>query len=171
MLCKGVLAAAVLAGAVLPLSACGGDARGSTSNTLVRVPSNVCALLTASDISEVIGRPFPAPRRFQAALGEQDCTSVPASGPPMSFALFWGNCVDGKEPNMDCLNSVSGAFDEHKRQTAGPTQPITLDDHSYCVPGPFATVRVLRRWIYLTVVSDTCPQAQKLAGTLLTKLG
>lgn len=171
MLCRRVLAAAVLVGAVLPLSACGGDARGSTSNNLVRVPANVCGLLTAGDISDVIGRPFPAPQRFQAALGEQDCTSVPASGAPMSFTLFWGNCVDGKEPNMDCLNSVSGAFDEHKRQIVGPTQPITLGDHAYCVPGPFATVRVLRRWIYLTVVADTCPQAQKLAGILLTKLG
>lgn len=171
MLCRRVLAAAALVGAALPVSACGGDAQGSTSNNLVRAPANLCALLSAGDISDAIGRPFPAPQRFQAALGEQDCTSVPAAGAPMSFTLFWGNCVDGKEPNMDCLNSVSGAFNEHKRQIVGPTQPVTLGDHSYCVPGPLSTVRVLRRWIYLTVDADTCPQAQKLAGILLTKLG
>src|ERR1700761_6045750 len=106
--------AAIVAAAALPVSACGGDAQGSTRSDLVRVPTNLCSLLTAGDISDAIGRPFPAPQRFQAAHGEQDCTSVPASGAAMGFTLFWGNCVDGKEPNMDCLNSVFGAFDEHK---------------------------------------------------------
>jgi hypothetical protein len=172
MLCRRALAAAAaLLGAALPLSACGGDADGSTNSDVVRVPANLCVLLTAADISEAIGRTFPAPERTQTGLGEQDCTSVPASGTAMSFKLFWGNCVDGKPPNMDCLNSVSGAFATNKQQTISAIQPIAgLGDQAFCTPGPFATTGVLKRWIYLTVVADTCPQAQKLAGTLLTKL-
>jgi hypothetical protein len=70
------------------------------------------------------------------------------------------------------LNSVSGAFATNKQQTVSAIQPIAgLGDQAFCIPGPFATAEVLKRWIYLTVVADTCPQAQKLAGTLLTNLG
>ncbi len=164
-------AAAIVAGAALPVSACGGDARGAAPSDLVRVPANLCALLTAPDIGAVAGRPFPAPRRTQAGSGEQDCTSVSPPG-AVSFTLFWGNCVDGKAPNMDCLNSVSGAFATHKQQTVGAIQPIAgLGDQAFCTPAPFATAKVLKGWIYLTVTADTCSQAQKLAGTLLAKLG
>jgi hypothetical protein len=172
MLCRRALAAAAtLLGAALPLSACGGD-EGSKNSDVVRVPANLCALLTAADISEAIGRAFPPPQRTQTGLGEQDCTSVPTSGTAMSFKLFWGNCVDGKPPNMDCLNSVSGAFATNKQQTISAIEPIAgLGDQAFCIPGPFATTEVLKRWIYLTVGADTCPQAQKLAGTLLTNLG
>lgn len=170
MLCKRALVSVVVGSASLA-AACSGDAQGSAGSDVVRVPADLCALLSAADISDALGRPFPAPRRFQAAPGEQDCTATPTSGAPMSFTLFWGNCADGKEPNMDCLNSVSGAFDAHRQQSVSPLQPLALGDHAYCSPGPFASAEVLKRWRYLTVVADTCPQAQTLARTLLTKLG
>jgi hypothetical protein len=164
---------AMLLGAALVLSACGGDADGSAKNAdVVRVPANLCTLLSAADISQAIGRAVPEPQLTQKGFGEQDCKSVPESGNTMSFKMFWGNCVDGKPPNMDCLNSVSGAFTTNRQQTISPVQPISgLGDQAFCLPAPFATVEVLKRWFYLTVVADACPQAQKLAGTLLTKLG
>lgn len=169
---RGLTAAAMLLGAALPLPACGSGADGSKASDVVRVPANLCALLTAADISQAIGGTFPAPQRTQTGLGEQDCTSVPASGATMSFKLFWGNCVDGKPPNMDCLNSVSDTFARNKQQTISTIQPIAgLGDQAFCIPGPFATAELLKRWIYLTVVADECPQGQTLARTLLTKLG
>jgi hypothetical protein len=160
-------------GAALVLSACGGDAAGSANNAeLVRVPADLCSLLSGADISQAIGRTFPPPRRNRTGIGgDQDCTSVPASGAAMSFTLFWGDCTDGKAPNQDCLNSVSSTFAMHKRQTVSAIVPITgLGDDAYCLPAPFATAMVLQRWIYLTVVADTCPQAQALARTLLSRL-
>ena len=160
-------------GAALVLSACGGDAAGSANSAeLVRVPANLCSLLSDADISQAIGRTFPPPRRTRTGIGgDQDCTSVPASGAAMSFSLFWGDCTDGKAPNQDCLNSVSNTFATHKRQTVSAIAPITgLGDEAYCLPAPFATAMVLQRWIYLTVVADTCPQAQTLARTLLSRL-
>jgi hypothetical protein len=164
---RAPLAAAVPLAAALALSACSGSAK---SADLVRVPANLCALLSAADISQAIGRTFPEPQTTQRGFGEQDCKSVPVSGNTMSFKLFWGNCVDGKPPNMDCLDSVSGAFTTNKQQSIGEVQPVALGDHAFCLPGPFALVHVLKRWFYLTVVADTCPQTEKLAGTLLAKL-
>jgi hypothetical protein len=173
MLTRRAAGAAMFLGAAVALSACGGDAeRSANSPDVVRVPANLCALLGAADISQAIGRTFPEPQLTQKGFGEQDCKSVPASGNAMSFKLYWGNCVDGKPPNQDCLNSVSNTFATNKQQTISAVQPISgLGDQAFCLPAPFASVEVLKRWIYLTVVADSCPQAQKLAGTLLTKLG
>jgi hypothetical protein len=164
---------AMLVGVALVLSACGGGAEGSANNAdVVRVPANLCTALSAADIGQAIGRAVPEPQLTQKGFGEQDCKSAPASGNTVSFKMFWGDCVDGKPPNMDCLNSVSGAFATYKQQTISPIQPISgLGDQAFCIPAPFATVEVLKRWFILTVVADACPQAQKLAGTLLTKLG
>jgi hypothetical protein len=164
---------AMLVGVALVLSACGGGAEGSANNAdVVRVPTNLCTLLSAADIGQATGRAFPEPQLTQKGFGEQDCRSVPTSGNTVSFKIYWGDCVDGKPPNMDCLNSVSGAFATNKQQTISQIQPIAgLGDQAFCIPAPFATVEVLKRWFYLTVVADACPQAQKLAGMLLTKLG
>jgi hypothetical protein len=168
---RAVTEAATLLGAALVLSACDDGDGSANSADLVRAPANLCVLLSGADISQAIGRTFPAPRRTQTGLGEQDCNSVSTSGNTMSFKLFWGNCVDGKPPNMDCLNSVSNAFATNKQQTISAVQPISgLGDQAFCLPAPFASVEVLKRWIYLTVVADDCAQAQKLAGTLLAQL-
>ncbi|OBK42481.1 hypothetical protein A5657_07660 [Mycobacterium kubicae] len=162
--------AATLLGAALAGTACGGAQAGSNAE-VVRIPADFCALLSAADISRATGRTLPSPRAFKTGLGEQDCESVPSSGNTVSFNLFWGNCVDGKPPNMDCLNSVSGVFATNRQQAIGPIQPLAgLGEQAFCLPGPFSTVQVLKRWFQVTVVADTCPQAQQLAGTLLTKL-
>ncbi|OBA58736.1 hypothetical protein A5647_20005 [Mycobacterium sp. 1100029.7] len=166
-------AATALAAAVV-LSACGGDASArSSGGELVRVPADLCVLLSGADVSQAVGRTFPAPRRTRTGIGgEQDCTAVPASGAAMSFTLFWGDCVDGKAPNQDCLTSVSSTYTTNRSQTISAVTPIAgLGEQAYCLPAPFATVEVLKRWIYLTVVADTCPQAQSLATTLLSRLG
>ena len=92
----------------------------------------------------------------------------------MSFKLFLGGATTLRRwqpPNMDCLNSVSNAFATNKQQTISAVQPISgLGEQAFCLPAPFASVEVLKRWIYLTVVADDCAQAQKLAGTLLAQL-
>ncbi|MCV6962627.1 hypothetical protein BST27_26425 [Mycobacterium intermedium] len=165
--------AATLLGTALTSSACGADANGASSD-IVHVPANLCALLSADEVSQAIGKPYPVPTRTHDGLGQQDCESVPAEGNTVSFTLFWGNCVDGRQPNMDCRNSVSGTF-TRIRQEAATTNAVeqipNLGEQAFCTPGPYATVTVLKRWYYLTAVADTCAQAQRLAGALPAKLG
>ena len=171
---RAVTEAATLLGAALVLSACDDGEGSANSADLVRAPTNLCVLLSGADISQAIGRTFPAPQRTQTGLGEQDCNSVPTSGNTMSFKLFLGGATTLRRwqpPNMDCLNSVSNAFATNKQQTISAVQPISgLGEQAFCLPAPFASVEVLKRWIYLTVVADDCAQAQKLAGTLLAQL-
>jgi len=141
---RAVTEAATLLGAALVLSACGGGEGSANSADLVRVPANLCVLLSGADISQAIGGTFPVPQRTQTGLGEQDCNSVPTSGNTMSFKLYVG------------LNSVSNAFATNKQQTISAVQPISgLGDQAFCLPAPFASVEVLKRWIYLTVVAAT----------------
>ncbi|GAB3028194.1 hypothetical protein [Mycobacterium bourgelatii] len=69
---------------------------------------------------------------------------------------------------------MSGTFARIKQEAAS-TSPVeqvpNLGEQAYCTPGPDAAVTVLKRWYYLTAVTDTCAQAQRLASALLTKLG
>lgn len=162
-----------LLGAALATSACGADANGASTD-LVRVPADLCALLSAGDVSQAMGATYPAPTRTHAGSGQQNCEAVPESGNTVTFALFWENCVDGRQPDMDCSKSVSAAFSRIRQDTASTNrieQIANLGDQAYCTPDPSATVTVLSRWYYLTVTADTCAQAQRLANTLLTRLG
>ncbi|WP_156745917.1 hypothetical protein [Mycobacterium sp. 1423905.2] len=161
---------ALLLGAALACSACGGAQAGSNAD-IVRIPADFCSLLSAADISQATGTEYPALRRLKTGLGEQSCESSPQGHVAVDANLFWGYCVDGKPPNMDCLNSVNRAFATDKQQATRPVAPISgLGDQAFCLPAPFATVEALKRWYYVTVVADTCPHAEQLARSLVTRL-
>lgn len=154
------------------LTACGGSSNTGDNARVVHVPANLCALLSAADISQVMGRTFPSPQSTQNAPSEQDCDAVPSVGNDVSFKLYWNNlyCFDGKPADQQCLNSQSQGFATNK-QTASPVQDVSgLGDQAFCFTAPPATVEVLKGWIYIWVTADTCAQAQKLAGMLLAKL-
>jgi predicted small secreted protein len=167
--------AAVLAAAVVT-AACGGGSHGGNAGSSakggkVHVPANFCGLLSGADISQVLGRSFPAPEGSQSA-SEAQCNSVPSAGDDVSFKLYYNDlyCVDGQLANEQCLDSQSKGFATN-RQTAGQVQDVPgLGDRAFCFVAPPATVDVLNGWIYLTVVADSCVQAQTLAGMLLAKI-
>ena len=172
LMSRAITELATLLAAAIVLTGCGGGSGGGSAHnaSVVRVPANLCALLSAADISQAIGRTFPAPQRTQNGLGEQDCNSVPASGNSISFKLYWGDCADGQPADQNCLNSQSKLFASNK-QTAGSVQGISgLGDQAFCFNAPPAKVEVLKGWTYLTTEADNCAQAQKLAGMLLAKL-
>ena len=164
--------AAVVAAAVITAACGGGSHRGSAAKSgNVHVPANFCGLLSGADISEVMGRAFPAPQGTQSA-SEAQCNAVPSAGNDVSFKLYYNDlyCVDGQPANQQCLDSQSKGFATNK-QTAGQAQNIPgLGDQAFCFVTPPATVDVLKGWIYLTVVADSCVQAQTLAGMLLAKI-
>ena len=167
--------AAVLAAAVVT-AACGGGSHGGNAGSAakggkVHVPANFCGLLSGADISQVLGRSFPAPEGSQSS-SEAQCNSVPSAGDDVSFKLYYNDlyCVDGQFANEQCLDSQSKGFATN-RQTAGQVQDVPgLGDRAFCFVAPPATVDVLKGWIYLTVVADSCVQAQTLAGMLLAKI-
>jgi hypothetical protein len=167
--------AAVAAAAVLT-AACGGGSHGGNADSAakggnVEVPANFCGLLSGADISQVMGRSFPAPEGSQSS-SEAQCNSVPSVGNDVSFKLYYNDlyCKDGQPPNEQCLDSQSKGFAANK-QTAGQVQNIPgLGDQAFCFVAPPATVDVLKGWIYLTVVADSCVQAKTLAGMLLAKI-
>ncbi|HME76195.1 MAG TPA: hypothetical protein VKI00_11255 [Mycobacterium sp.] len=167
--------AAVAAAAVLA-AACGGGSHGGNTDSAakggkVQIPANFCGLLSGVDISQVMGRSFPAPAGSQSS-SEAQCNSVPSAGNDVSFKLYYNDlyCKDGQPPNEQCLDAQSKGFATNK-QTAGQVQNIPgLGDQAFCFVAPPATVDVLKGWIYLTVVADSCEQAQTLAGILLAKI-
>lgn len=167
--------AAIVAAAVVT-AACGGGSHGGNAGSAAKggkvyVPANFCALLTGGDISQVMDRSFPAPEGSQSS-SEAQCNSVPSAGNDVSFKLYYNDlyCVDGQPADEQCLNSQSKGFVANK-QTAGQVQNIPgLGDQAFCFVAPPATVDVLKGWIYLTVVADSCVQAQTLAGMLLAKI-
>jgi hypothetical protein len=168
--------AAVMAAAVIT-AACGGGLHGGSSDGSaaksrnVHVPANFCGLVSGADISEVMGKAFPAPQGTQSAT-EAECNAVPSAGNDVSFKLYYNDlyCVDGQPANQQCLDSQSKGFATNK-QTAGQVQNIPgLGDQAFCFVTPPATVDVLEGWIYLTVAADSCAQAQTLAGMLLAKI-
>ena len=167
---------AAVAAAVVLTAACGGSHGGGNAGSApkaasVHVPANFCGLLSGADISQVMGRTFPAPEGSQST-SEAQCNSAPTAGNDVSFKLYWNNlyCVDGKPADEQCLNSQTKGFATNK-QTAGHVQDITgLGDQAFCFVAPPATVDVLKGWIYLTVSADSCVQAQTLAGMLLAKI-
>jgi hypothetical protein len=163
----------VVAAAVLT-AACGGTNGGSADSapkaTGVHVPADFCGLLSGADISQVMGRTFPAPQGSQTP-SEAQCTSVPVAGSDVSFKLYWDNqyCVEGKPIDGQCLAAQSKGFLAN-RQTAGKVQDVPdLGDRAFCFIAPPATVDVLRGWV-LIVSADSCVQAQTLAGMLLAKI-
>ena len=163
--------------AVAVLAACGGGSHGggndgsAAKSGSVHVPANFCGLLNGADISQVMGRAFPAPEGSQSS-SEAQCNSVPSAGNDVSFKLYWTDlyCKDGQPADEQCLNSQSKGFVANK-QTAGQVQNIPgLGDQAFCFMAPPATVDVLKGWIYLIVGADSCVQAQTLAGMLLAKI-
>jgi hypothetical protein len=167
---------AVVAAAVMT-AACGGGSHDSGAGGsapkggTVHIPANFCGLLSGADISQVMGRSFPAPEGSQSP-SEAQCAAVPSTGNDVSFKLYWNDlyCKDGQPPDEQCLNSQAKGFATNK-QTAGQVQNIPeLGEQAFCFVAPPATVDVLKGWIYLTVGADSCVQAQTLAGMLLAKI-
>jgi hypothetical protein len=166
----------VVATAVVTAACGGGSHGGGTGGSAangggVHIPANFCGLLSGADISQVMGRSFPAPEGSQSP-SEAQCAAVPAAGNDVSFKLYYNDlyCKDGQPPDEQCLDSQSKGFATNK-QTAGQVQMIPgLGDQAFCFVAPPATVDVLKSWIYLTIVADSCVQAQTLAGILLAKI-
>jgi len=165
----------IAAAAAVLTAACGGSNGGDAGSTskaaVVHIPANFCGLLSGADISQVMGRSFPAPEGSQSP-SEAQCAAVPAGGNDVSFKLYWNDlyCKDGQPPDEQCLDSQSKGFATNK-QTAGPVQNVPgLGDQAFCFVAPPATVDVLKGWVYLTVAADSCVQAQTLAGMLLSKV-
>lgn len=162
--------AAVMA-AVFIAGACSHDGRSTAQESGVHVPDNFCSLLSAADISKVMGSAFPAAEGSQSP-SEAQCTSIPTAGNDVSFKLYWNNayCIDGKPVDKKCLDSQSKGFSVNQ-QSAGSVQSVAgLGDQAFCFVAPPATVDVLKGWIYLIVGADSCVQAQTLAGMLLAKV-
>jgi hypothetical protein len=167
----GVVVATAVVTAACGGGSPGGDAGSAAKVGKVHVPANFCGVLSGADISRVMGRSFPAPAGSQSA-SEAQCNSVPSAGNDVSFKLYYNDlyCFDGQLPNEQCLDAQAKGFATNK-QTAGPVQNIPgLGDQAFCFGAPPATVDVLKGWIYLTVVADSCVQAQTLAGMLLAKI-
>lgn len=155
--------------AVLAAGGCSHDASSRSAN--VHVPENFCSLLSASEISRVMGSAFPAAQGSQSP-SEAQCTSIPTAGNDVSFKLYWNNeyCIDGKPVDKKCLDSQAKGFGVNK-QSAGKVQNVpALGDQAFCFVAPPATVDVLKGWVYLIVGADSCVQAQTLAGMLLAKV-
>lgn len=106
---------AVVAAAVVT-AGCGGGSDGGTGGSAakggrVHIPPNFCGLLSGSDISQVMGRSFPAPAGSQSP-SEAQCAAVPSAGNDVSFKLYWNDlyCKDGQPADQQCLNSQSKGF-------------------------------------------------------------
>jgi hypothetical protein len=156
--------------AVLLTGACS-HAGPASKSAVVHVPENFCNLLSAAEISRVMGSAFPAAEGSQSP-SEAQCTSIPTAGNDVSFKLYWNNefCIDGKPVDKKCLDSQAKGFAVNK-QSAGRVQSVPgLGDQAFCFVAPPATVDVLKGWIYLIVGADSCVQAQTLAGMLLAKV-
>jgi hypothetical protein len=159
--------------AVVLAAACGCSHDGGSAPKAadVHVPENFCSLLSASDISRVMGSAYPAAQGSQSP-SEAQCTSIPTAGNDVSYKLYWNNeyCIDGKPVDQQCLDSQSKGFVVNK-QSAGQVQNVPgLGDQAFCFVAPPATVDVLKGWIYLIVGAGSCAQAQTLAGMLLAKV-
>ena len=154
------------------LSAVCGCSHGSDPKTAgVHVPENFCGLLSASDISRVMGSAYPEAQGSQSP-SEAQCTSIPTAGNDVSYKLYWNNeyCIDGKPVDSQCLESQAKGFAVNK-QSAGQVQNVPgLGDQAFCFVAPPATVDVLKGWIYLIVGAGSCVQAQTLAAMLLAKV-
>jgi hypothetical protein len=162
---------AAVAAAVLVASGCSHDNGSAAKQSGVHVPENFCSLLSASDISRVMGSAFPAAEGSQSP-SEAQCTSIPTAGNDVSFKLYWNNeyCMDGKPADKKCLDSQQKGF-QVNQQSAGKVQAVPgLGDQAFCFVAPPATVDVLKGWVYLIVGADSCVQAQTLAGMLLAKV-
>ncbi|MBV8180760.1 MAG: hypothetical protein JO045_18575 [Mycobacterium sp.] len=166
---------AVATAVAVLMAACGGGPSGGNAGSArtaagVHVPANFCGLLSGTEISQVMGRAFPAPQGTQSS-SEAQCNSVPSAGNDVSFKLYWDNlyCVEGKPADGQCLAAQSKGFLAN-RQTAGQVQNISgLGDQAFCFVAPPATVDVLEGWVMI-VSADSCVQAQTLAGMLLAKI-
>jgi hypothetical protein len=162
---------AAVAAAVVAAGGCSHDGGPASKSAGVHVPENFCNLLSAAEISRVMGSAFPAAEGSQSP-SEAQCTSIPTAGNDVSFKLYWNNeyCIDGKPVDKNCLDSQAKGFAVNK-QSAGKVQNVPgLGDQAFCFVAPPATVDVLKGWIYLIVGADSCVQAQTLAGMLLAKV-
>lgn len=161
----------VVAAAVLVIAGCAHENGSAAKTSDVRVPDNFCSLLSAAEISKVMGSAFPAAEGSQSP-SEAQCTSIPTAGNDVSFKMYWNNeyCIDGRPVDKKCLESQAKGFAVN-RQSAGNVQNVPgLGDQAFCFVAPPATVDVLKGWIYLIVGADSCVQAQTLAGMLLAKV-
>ena len=107
--------------AVVLAAACGCSHDGGSAQKAagVHVPENFCSLLSASDISRVMGSAYPEAQGSQSP-SEAQCTSIPTAGNDVSYKLYWNNeyCIDGKPVDQQCLDSQSKGFVVNK-QSAG----------------------------------------------------
>jgi hypothetical protein len=161
---------AVCVAAVVLVAACGCSHNGGKAAG-VHVPENFCGLLSAAEISRVMGSAYPDAQGSQSP-SEAQCTSIPTAGNDVSYKLYWNNeyCIDGKPVDQQCVDSQSKGFAVNK-QSAGQVQNVPgLGDQAFCFVAPPATVDVLKGWIYLIVGADSCAHAQTLAGMLLAKV-
>jgi hypothetical protein len=162
---------AAVAAAVLAVGGCSHDKGSAAKTSGVQVPENFCSLLSAAEISKVMGSAYPTAEGSQSP-SEAQCTSIPTAGNDVSFKMYWNNeyCIDGKPVDKKCLDSQSNGFAVNK-QSAGNVQNVPgLGDQAFCFVAPPATVDVLKGWIYLIVGADSCVHAQTLAGMLLAKV-
>ena len=156
--------------------------RPATSNQSnlgsVSIPGNLCALITAAEVSKIMGQSLPAPQLSAsggAGGGEHDCQSNGAT--LVAFSLFAGPYCTNGPVTAQCLSDRSSVFADNK-QAASQTQHIHgisgLGSQAYCATStvagqPNAVVAVLKNWIYITATTDTCAQGQSLANLLLSK--
>ena len=107
---------AAVTAAVVAAGGCSHDAGPASKSAGVHVPDNFCNLLSAAEISQVMGSAFPAAQGSQSP-SEAQCTSIPTAGNDVSFKLYWNNeyCIDGKPVDQECLDSQSKGF---RRQQA-----------------------------------------------------
>jgi hypothetical protein len=160
----------------------GASAQGaSPARSKVMVPSNFCSLLSASDISQVVGQSMPAPQMSSSGGGEIDCDSnAPGTNVGLvSYSIFVDHlCFKGEAPSADCLSDTSQTFavDKQEDQKHGPLQPISgLGEQAYCATKnngvtQGAVVNVLQGWLHISVFSDTCAHSQTLASMLLPRI-
>jgi|GEM_PF-1480453 len=155
---------------------------GAPGKGKVMIPSNFCSLLSASEISQVVGQSMPTPQLSASGGGERDCDSnAPGTNVGLvSFSLFVESaCYEGQAPSASCLAETSQTFDTDKQydqQHYGSLQPVSgLGEQAYCsidnTPNAqSATVHVLQGWLRISVYSDTCAHSETLAGMLLPRI-
>lgn len=158
-------------------------AAGSTSaGGKVAVPEDFCSLLSASEISGVVGQSMPAPQPDVGTRRQQNCVSR-APGTAVGdvfFSEFMGHsCFLDEAPSAACLSETAEMFAVAKKQAesrnAGPVQAVAdLGSQAYCAVDnrvvQSASVEVLRDWLLVSVDSDSCAHSEALARLLLSKL-
>jgi hypothetical protein len=160
-------------------SAGGGSGSNQAASGTISIPSNLCGLISAANLTQIMGQSMPAPvleAGGGAGGGEQDCQTTGET--LVDFTLYAGPFCPNGPVTSQCLSDRSSAFAVNK-QDVSKTQKLQsisgLGSQAYCgtysvVGSPVAEVAVLKNWIFITTTADTCTQAQSVASLLLSKL-